>query len=797
MLAQKISAWCILVAVISVANSVQASLLNKAVFPNDEKRPSSLTKHEFQDLAKGSEKVGEYEVCRTDGCKTIAKEFLSSINKTVDPCDDFYQFVCGGWTPEKVIPPSLPSWSRISMFQQVVNHRIKDILQTEPEPSDILPVRQAKKWYRSCMDTETLEERGLKPIESILLHAGGWPIAMDEEEWDADENDWEKVANSYTRLTGSHVFYDVIVSPPQRWQKFSKLQIKPQSPPLEEQVPLKYRNYSGNDYEDYRNFVAGVAAMFIEESRADVSEKKMMKDAEDIVEFEKNIYELAQDSNYWSEALEELAHWYKKEMNKSNVDPKAVMNWQSWVQDLFDSVNIEVDPMTEVDLTSSSYIIGMGKLLAETPKRTIVNYIHWHFVANMLSYTTEGARNALYRLLMEEYGIKESPPRWSECVADMKMIHASAYAFVEKYFTENTESSVKNMSKNIQRAMNEQIDASTWLDEESKTLAKDKLNSMKIFVGFPDWYKNRKLVTKFYKGLPIGNEYFDNVLSYQRYERKQLLKSYSYVPESDEESEPWFMDPITVNAVYGTEENSLNVPAANFQAPLFTPDIPDNVNYGIAGVTIGHEIGHGFDNTGIMFSKDGDETDLSEFILRSYYQRAECFINQFDKYYGYTGEPADTRTTGALFEEMFRHNRKSEWTRGENMADATGIQAVFEAYKKLEKSKKSVRLEGMEEFTDDQLFFVSFAASWCTIGTPEYEEKEKKSGDEHSPPNLRVIASVSNTKGFAEAFKCPAGSPMNPEDKCSVWGKLKKKKPDLKPAWMRRRPNRWGGQWRG
>lgn len=161
------------------------------------------------------------------------------------------------------------------------------------------------------------------------------------------------------------------------------------------------------------------------------------------------------------------------------------------------------------------------------------------------------------------------------------------------------------------------------------------------------------------------------------------------------------------------------------------------------------------------------------------------------------------------------------------MADSTGVQAVFQAYKKLKKPEKSVRLVGMEDLTDDQLFFVSFAAvsyqflnflrrnpncarfdyettidlescvqMWCEIGTPQWEKKNAQSENVHSPPRYRVLGGVSNAKGFAEAFNCPAGSPMNPADKCSVWAK-ETEKIEMEPAWMRRRPSRWGGHWRG
>ncbi|XP_043278236.1 endothelin-converting enzyme homolog [Venturia canescens] len=789
---QQILICCTLVAAISFATSSPASLFSGAVFPDDEKWPSPLVKYKFENSKEESNHVKDYELCQTNECRKIAEEFSSSLNKSIDPCEDFYEFSCSGWGNKNPIPPSLPSWSRYMLFQQTVHHRIKEILETEPEPSDILPVRQAKKWYRSCMDTETLEERGMKPIESILLRAGGWPIAMDDEEWDSEVYTWQEVERDYARLTGAYTFFDLRVGPSQDENEYGRIMIVYGDLPLEQQMPLKYRNYEGDDYEEYVNFVAEVAGIFVALSRADVSEEKIRQEAKAMVEFEKQLYEIRDFSKNEEMTMEEFVDWYKNNVTEQNADSKSIIDWQVLIQGLFDPVNIKVHPSTPMLVYGVSYFVGIRDLLAETPVRTIVNFIHWNFVANMLTYTTKDATDVLYALLMEEYGIKERPPRWSECVDEMKMTDAAAYAFVNKYVTKETEAKVLKMTKNIQSAMEDQIEKSGWLDEESKALAKDKLNSMRVFVGFPDWYKNKKAVLQSYKGLSIGTEYFDNTLSFMRYKRKQELKKYT---GNEEDDDPWMLDPITVNAAYLPEDNLLNIPAADFQSPLFTPHMPDTVNYATVGVIVGHEIGHGFDDDGIQFGKDGNKTKLSETMLKSFYRRANCFIDQYEVYYEEPKGSGTTESSDSSEEIMKVSRQRSHITRGENMADTTGIQAVFEAYKKVKKANGSVRLPGLEEYTDEQLFFISFGAMWCEAGTPQYEKKRKQSGDPHSPSKIRVIGAVSNTKGFAEAFNCPVGTAMNPVNKCNIWEKSSEET-DPKAAWMNKKHHRWGGQWR-
>ncbi|XP_043277428.1 neprilysin-11-like [Venturia canescens] len=773
MKAFKISVYLGLWSAISLARSNRIPLLNQSGIPPENDK--------FDVAVEQSDKASDYKVCRTEECKKIADEFLSSMNRTADPCDNFYDFVCGGWT-EDLIPEGSQRWDRSKMFQKLALRRIRQIMETEPEPTDILPVRQAKKFYRSCMDTETRDRRGIKPIETILLRRGGWPIAKDEEEGDSNERNWQEVADSYVRLTGSHVFYRITVADAVKGATSSEINIEPQNLPLAEYVPLEYRNYRSSYNEKYKDLVAGVARMFIEDSRADVSTGKLFKDANDIVEFEKQIHELTENGDAEEMTLQEFDKWYKQKLTETNVDEKRIMDWQSSMQSILDIANLKVDPSGAAYLPNLNYIAGLGKLLEKTPTRTIVNYIHWHFVANMLRHTSEDAMKNLQAFLMEARGMEERPPRWEECIGDTIMSHVNVYVFVGKYLEEETESAVTKMAENIRREMNKEIEEATWLDEKSRSIIKEKLRDIKILIGSPDWYKDKKKVIEFYRGWIIGNEYFENTLNSMRFTNKKLLSSYTYATTTTKESELWSMLPTIVNAQYLPSENEINVPAAIIQPPLFTPHIPDNVKYGSIGAAMGHEIGHAFDNSGIRY---GNTSKLSVSAWKYYYERAECFVDQFNKYYEHSVSAEATKT----MQQAVRSAReKSEHTLAENIADTVGIQAAFEAYKKLEKSGRSVRLEGLEDFTDDQLFFVSFAASWCTIGTPEYEEKEKKSDDEHSPPNLRVIASVSNTKGFAEAFKCPAGSPMNPDTKCSVWEELTPE-PE-KPACIQKGPSR-------
>ncbi|XP_008546803.1 neprilysin [Microplitis demolitor] len=691
-------------------------------------------------------------VCDTDDCEALAKELLRGVNESVDPCENFYEFACGSWKKNHPIPPYTPVWGRPYMFQQMVYHRLKAILETKPERNDILPVRQAKKWYRSCMNTEALEKRGLKPIESILMQVGGWPMTIDAEEWDESEHSWQRIEQHYFQITGSYVFYKFAPL----WYRDSTVEMEKGDLPLLNKLPFKFQNYEGEEYENYKDFISSVIQMFVEHNSANISHKMIEKDVRDLIEFEKQLAMIPKYDDEPEMTFEEFQEWYdKKTVDKGNkINVKKLMN------QLLEMVNHDVKEFSDLTADSMGYFVQLNELLNETPKRTIVNYIHWHFVSDILAATTEKMRDIFFTLMENEFGVKEREPRWIECTKEMKMVKATAYAFAEKYFSKEVDTNVRTMVGHISDEMKLQIEKSNWLDDATKKIATDKLEKMGLFVGTPDWYKNSTHVLNSYKGLVIGVDHFDNVLSYKKYEiREKLRKSLANeIPIEDEE-----VDPLVVNAYYDPYANLMVLPAADLQPPFFTVNLPHNVNYGMIGAVIGHEIGHAYDVDGLKIGLEEDNFTISEQMMDMYYKRAECFIDQFNNYLGATEPEYDGTTPG------YGKGSPGRKTQGENMADTTGLQAVYKAWKRLIENDGSDRtLPGFEKYSNDQMFFIGFGSLWCTASTDQYA-KELKERDEHSPMDLRVLGAVSNSDEFARAFNCPKDSPMNPDNKCNIW----------------------------
>lgn len=331
-----------------------------------------------------------------------------------------------------------------------------------------------------------------------------------------------------------------------------------------------------------------------------------------------------------------------------------------------------------------------------------------------------------------------------------------AYEFVKRHFSDDITKTAEDMVDDIQKEVEYQIKESDWLDEDTKDYVFAKLVNMKKYIGYPDWYRNNTIVKRYFQGLIIGNSYYENALSYSRYHKWKQLRELK--KDDDDDEDIWWMSPLTVNAFFSPWLNSISLSAADFQSPFFAYGRPQAINYGIVGVIMAHEVNHGFDDEGILYDKNGDFVEWLSIMSREYGKRANCFVEQFNNY------PIEKNSNKTI-------KNYGNQTSGENIADTMGLQASFRAYQRREREcgKPDTVLPNLEEITNDQLFFLSFANVWCeaTIDSDTAERRAKM--DVHSPGRLRVIGSVSNSEDFAKTFNCPVGSAMNPERKCNIW----------------------------
>jgi predicted metalloendopeptidase len=293
---------------------------------------------------------------------------------------------------------------------------------------------------------------------------------------------------------------------------------------------------------------------------------------------------------------------------------------------------------------------------------------------------------------------------------------------------------------NLMAAMKDRLNGLEWMGAETKAQAQRKLSTFKRKIGYPD-------VLRGYKGLAVTKKsYAENILNSRAFQVKRNLEDIGKPVDRTR----WGMTPPTVNAYYSGVFNEIAFPAGILQPPFFNFEADDAINYGAIGGVIGHEISHGFDDSGSRFDADGNlKMWWTPDDRKKFEERASCVIKQFGEYEVQPGLFIDGKLT-----------------LGENIGDFAGLTIAYEAFKKsLEGKPRPADIDG---FTPEQRFFLGWAQVWAGKYTPEAERLQVKTNT-HSLPRWRVNGPLSNMPQFAQAFGCKQGQKMVRSDMCQIW----------------------------
>ncbi|XP_066593434.1 membrane metallo-endopeptidase-like 1 isoform X2 [Prorops nasuta] len=874
-------------------------------------------------------------VCETVECKELGKFILSNMNRSVNPCDDFYEYACGNWVNSNPIPPWAIAWDLWSIPQENTRFKIRDILLTKTKPNDIQPLKLVKRWYKACMDEVTLNARGVAPIELIVSEIGGWPMAMESGKWNSFNYTWVNVEKYYAKMIGLTSFTSYRLIPSGITEKFNKTTLMIGDPvlPLKDSLPDRKMLYLSDHY---KLFIMKAANKIAKEKAIVLDQKKLAKDVDDLINFEKELYKIQtientepkenrkkmfsaddnSDKNKDEKRIlksevkknrskanhkkekditavtrnkrkikhrtntantnrvrkpmrdvekisqnhpnslrkkrkREISRIFDKTKNSKNIltsknifsaihrrrrtpgqplqwndlksqdfeqqleeitlrfgqnnkqgmdnqakkieSPELLMIWMnssenksdtndSYENDSSDgtsipcnqldypenedlsSIQIAEEMFNEIDfdLTDIPGAIIMSeikfdkyiRLIQKTPKEIIVNYIQWNFISGLLRYTSDDMRNMQFQIWKHFYGFSEKAPRWKSCIDDVELIEAITFEYLKKYYDKSSGKVATDMINVMKTAIKFEIETSTWMNDDMKKMAREKVDKMKENIGYPDWYDHGSIIESEYEGLNLGSQHFENALAYKKYAFFESLRS---MLNGEFKLEPWLLSkPTEINAAYIPIFNTLNVNAADFQSPIFSTSHPDAVNFGIIGYLFSHEISHGFDPTGRRYDGNGQSFEWDKSMDKEYMKRVECFVKQYSSYSLKAGN-VTVKANG---------NK----TLGENVADNTGIHSLYKAFKIWKKDKKTPdhKLPGLEDLTEDQLFFLSTATAWCESVRPA-EVINQLESDVHSTGRIRVLGGLSNSEEFSKAFSCPIGSKMNPEEKCNIW----------------------------
>jgi endothelin-converting enzyme/putative endopeptidase len=641
---------------------------------------------------------------------------VTSMDRSVDPCVDFFKYSCGGWIKNNPIPPDQSSWDTYSKMQDENRVRLREILETAsaPDPKRDAAAQKIGDYYASCMDEKSIDARGVEPLKPELER-----IAAIQSK--------AELAGVAASLSHDNVLFSF--GSTQDYRDASQVIAEADQGGL----GLPDRDYylkEGAKSVDLRKaYVAHVQKMF-----------ELLGDSPDVAAAD------AQTVMRIETALAKSSMTRVERRDPKNLDHKMTsVELQKIAPDFQWEVyftNVGLPALSLLNVTSPAFFKGMDQQLEKESLADWKIYLRWHLLhayAPFLSSPVLNENFAFYGKTLR--GQQELQPRWKRCTenVDNDLGEALGQVYVEKYFSPQAKQQALKVVKEIDAAMAQDIDSLSWMSAATKQQALVKLHAMANKIGYPDkWRDYTKL--EIIRGDEVGNV--------ERSRKFEMNREIAKIGKPVDRGE-WDMTPPTVNAYYNPQMNDINFPAGVLQPPAFDPESDAAPNYGDTGGTIGHELTHGFDDEGRQFDAQGNLRDWwttedgKEFV-----RRASCISDQYSTYTIID----DIKINGKL-------------TLGEDVADLGGLILAYMAWKD---DTKGQNLQPVEGLTPDQRFFVGYGQSWCGE-TRDETKRLRATVDPHSPEKYRTNGVVSNMPEFQEAFHCKAGSPMVNQNRCRVW----------------------------
>ncbi|XP_076162840.1 M13 family metallopeptidase neprilysin 2 isoform X2 [Ptiloglossa arizonensis] len=681
------------------------------------------------------------DICYTSECVHTASGILKNMDVEVEPCDDFYDFACGGFLKATHIPDDKTSVNTFTEISDELQNQLRSSIEEKSPQNEPKPFRLAKNLYQACMNKTVIEQQGLDPLLKILEKLGGWPVLIGDD-WNETEFNWTESVYKFRKMGYSVDYYiDFSVAVDLKNSTTRIIDLDQASLGLS-------REYLSKGLDDkivqaYYSYMVDIAAILgADKTRAKTELKESL-------EFEMELANISLPNEKRRNATLLYNPMTVQELSKTYPS----IPWKEYFNTLL-APSVQVDDDEVVIVSVPSYIATLEKLLATTPKRVLANYVMWRAAASSVSYLTEDIRKRQLQYSTALNGKTEREPRWKECIDTVSgsLTISVGAMYVRKYFKENAKKNAVEMVADIRDEFTKILKKVDWMDEDTRKSALSKAASMSSHIAYPDELLDDSKLEEFYKKLELTTDnYLEGILNLTlfgvEYSFSKLRKP---VNKSD-----WINHgrPAIVNAFYSSIENSIQFPAGILQGAFFNNDRPKYMNYGAIGFVIGHEITHGFDDQGRQFDEKGNLVDWwAPQTKEKYLERAECIIHQYGNY---TVDDVNLNLNGIN-------------TQGENIADNGGIKEAYLAYKEwVRRNNQEPRLPGLS-YSPEQLFWISAANTWCSKYRPEAMKLRITTGF-HSPGKFRVLGPLSNMEEFAKDFNCPLGSKMNPEKKCAVW----------------------------
>ena len=651
----------------------------------------------------------------------------AAIDKTTDPCTDFYEYSCGNWVKSNPIPADQTRWARSF---SVLGERNRYLLWQQLDAAASNPKSALEKQYgdyfAACMNTGLVEEKGLKPLESSFkridefknarklgtlmgeLEAEGSPAPLFNFGVSQDDKDSSKQIAGIAQGGLSLPDRDYYIVDSKRFQ-----QIRGQ-------------------------YVEHVTKMF---TLAGDTQDQAAKEAEAVLEIETALAKASMSRTDLRDP-EKTYHIY------------TVADFQKLTPEFDYSVyfkDVKVRQFDTLDVATPDFFKALNDLVAKEPIDAWKSYFRWHTLHAQAINLPKAFFDENFAFFGKTLaGQKEPTPRWKQCssMTDRALGEAVGQDWVKQNFPPAAKASMDQLVAALEKSLGDDIKTLPWMTDATKKAAEEKLAMIRNKIGYPEKWRDYTAL-KVKRHDLIGNLHRNAVFA-RNWNLDHLGK-----PVDEKE---WGMTPPTVNAYYDSSMNDINFPAGILQPPFFDFTIDPAVNFGGIGVVIGHEMTHGFDDEGSKYDGKGNlrEWQTAE-DRKAFTERTDCVA---DEYSGFEA--------AAAHDDVPAQKLNGKLTLGENTADNGGLRIAYMALlDTLTAQGKSID-DKIDGYTEAQRYFLGFAQVWCQNQT-EQSSRQSALTDPHSPGRWRVNGSVENFDQFGKAFGCTKGQPMFPANSCRVW----------------------------
>jgi putative endopeptidase len=646
---------------------------------------------------------------------------LDNIDKSVDPCVDFYQYACGNWLKKTEIPADRAAWASFTELDERnlgIERGILEKAAAGGASRDGIDQRIGD-MYSSCMDEKTVNEKGLAPLKPELDRVA----AVQDKSALIDE-----LAHLY------------LVGAPSLFSFYSNADMH------NADMVIAYIDQGGLSLPDRDYYIKDDARMvdmrkhlvdFVTETftLAGGSPEPAADAAKTVLRIETALAQASMDRTARRDP--------KNRDHKMSRDEAVALGPNFQLSRYF--VAVGAPNFTEMNVTNPDFFRKVNDLLATESLDSLKIYVSWHVLRAAAPWLSQPYVDASFKMRQAIGGQKQIEARWKRCVnlVDGSLGEALGQRYVELTFGADGKQRMLKMVDALESSLDTDIQSLSWMSDDTKKQAKVKLQAIRNKIGYPDVYRDYSSVTI------KSDDLLGNVGRTDVFEAKREIAKIGKPVDRLE----WGMTPPTVNAYYNGSFNEIVFPAGILQPPFFDKNMDDAVNFGGIGLVIGHELTHGFDDQGRKYDAKGNLRDWwTEEDGKEFEKRVSCVADEYSNFVAVD----DLKLNGRL-------------TLGENTADNGGARIALMALERMiAEDKTGKEAQKIDGYTPEQRFFLGFGRVWCEKRRPEYLRSQVTTNP-HSPGKYRVDGVVQNMPEFQKAWGCKAGQPMVAENACHVW----------------------------